>query len=318
MANKHGNRVVANFTEEVVGFALESYLSLISFPVQRFSIEPFSQADERWLGADARLHSSIRGFLPFYMQFKRPSAYPDFSTSKIIKGRKSLKLDIDPHALYFELRNKQPHHSDFQHNVLFKLRNWLRQTGLGDAAYVCPLFLERSNYRTSLHWSGVWNWARFRGHIPWELEQILIADAGRSIKFDRIPVISEHISIPPHKIVTSAKHSYSFTEAGTGLCFHSPEALPEGVDRLDKFLSKIAARFLDRTDKINRDQANQQLRELVAAVFGSEPGSKVPQFGEIDDPIGQWLAWGDFLSSEYGIEQYAFVRWDDSFPRFLF
>ena len=52
---RHGLRIDANYTEDVVGFALESFLTLLSFPRQRFSIEPFSRGKERWLGADARL-----------------------------------------------------------------------------------------------------------------------------------------------------------------------------------------------------------------------------------------------------------------------
>jgi hypothetical protein len=73
--NKNSLRLDADYTEDVVGFALESFLTLLSFPRHRFSIEPFSRAKERWLGADARLFSHrITGFRPFYMQFKRPSA----------------------------------------------------------------------------------------------------------------------------------------------------------------------------------------------------------------------------------------------------
>lgn len=51
---KNGLRIDANYTEDVVGFALESFLTLLGFPRQRFTIEPFSRAEERWLGADAR------------------------------------------------------------------------------------------------------------------------------------------------------------------------------------------------------------------------------------------------------------------------
>lgn len=58
-------RLDANFTEDTVGFALESFLSILSFPTLRFSIEPFSRAREHWLGADARLLGRVSGFRPF-------------------------------------------------------------------------------------------------------------------------------------------------------------------------------------------------------------------------------------------------------------
>lgn len=83
--NKNSLRLDADFTEDTVGFALESFLSILSFPRLRFSIEPFSRGKERWLGADARLNGHMVGFKPFYMQFKRPSAYPDTSTACVVQ-----------------------------------------------------------------------------------------------------------------------------------------------------------------------------------------------------------------------------------------
>lgn len=49
-----------NYTEDTVGFALESFLSLLSFPRRKFSIEPFSRGRERWLGADAHLEGRVK------------------------------------------------------------------------------------------------------------------------------------------------------------------------------------------------------------------------------------------------------------------
>src|SRR3546814_10714838 len=85
------------------------------------------------------------------MQFKRPAAYPDFSTSKIVTDRRKAGLTSTPHALYFPLRQKRETHQDFQHNVLLRLRQRLLNHGLGDAVYVCPLFLDRSAYRLNMH-----------------------------------------------------------------------------------------------------------------------------------------------------------------------
>jgi hypothetical protein len=310
--SKSGLRLDADFTEDVVGFALESFLAVMSFPRHRFSIEPFSRARERWLGADARLHGEMRGFRPFYMQFKRPSAYPDYSAANVIKDRKALNLQASPRALYFDLREKQAHHWDFQHNILFRLRQRLRKRQLGDAAYVCPLFLERSAYRFHLHWSGISLWPRFWRHHPWDFEEVLVNDGGRTFHFDRIPVLAEHITVPPHEKVSNAKHRYSFTEAGNDLCFHSPEALPDGATNLAAFLNALSDGFLDGAEKIQPQQANEELRTLMndALGDGSEALRPITEM-DADDPIGNWFAWGDYLRLQFGIDQYALVRWRD-------
>lgn len=313
---KNGLRIDANYTEDVVGFALESFLTLLGFPRQRFTIEPFSRAQERWLGADGRLHSEIRGFRPFYMQFKRPAAYPDISTSKIIRDRRKAGLSIAPRALYFPLRQKQESHRDFQHNVLFRLREKLLHRDLGDAAYVCPLFLDRSAYRLNLHWSGLTRWPRFWRHHPWEWEDFLLEDGGRTARFERIPVLAEHITVPPHKRITSAAHSYSFTEQGAELCFHSPQALPDGSMSLAVFLGKLVNGFL-RGEKLYPDRSDKTLAELIGAVYG-DSGEDTPRYLlEGDDPLGHWFGWGDHLRTHYGIEQYALVRWGEGLPELL-
>lgn len=304
---KRGLRIDADYTEDVVGFALEAFLAVMSFPSYRFTIEPFARKKERWLGADARLHSRISGFRPFYMQFKRPSAYPDFSSAGFIKDRKKLKLDVSPRALYFDLRAKQAHHYDFQHNILFRLRRRLRKRGIGEAAYVCPLFLDREAYRFNIHRAALSSW-----HLtdPWVLEDIVVNDGSSNIHFNRIPVLAEHITVPPHVVVTSAKHRYSFTESGTDLCFHSPEALPEGAMNFTKFLSVVCEGFTEDGNKIQPNQANQELHELIQATETTVP-DELNFEDKGGDSIGNWFTWGDHLLQQYGIHQYALVSWED-------
>ncbi|GAB3750282.1 hypothetical protein [Lysobacter olei] len=130
-----------NYIEDAVSIAIGSQLALLSFPFFKYSVVPISRARERWLGADAKLLGGKR-FLPFYMQFKRPFAHTVPSRAKIIKDRNKLspKLSTAPRTLYFSLQDKLKHHKDFQHNVLFRLRQKLLARGRGDAAYVCPLF----------------------------------------------------------------------------------------------------------------------------------------------------------------------------------
>ncbi|KJJ99201.1 hypothetical protein UB44_13755 [Burkholderiaceae bacterium 26] len=311
--NKNSLRLDADFTEDTVGFALESFLSLLSFPRFRFSIEPFSRGRERWLGADARLNGRISGFKPFYMQFKRPSAYPDASSAKIISDRKSLGLPVAPRALYFSLREKQPSHKDYQHNILFRLRKRLVTRNVGDAAYVCPLFLDRSAYRFHVHLAGLRRWPRFWRYDPWELEDILMNGSGGTVNFNAIPVLREHVSIPPHDMVTSAKHSYSFAEQGSDLCFHSPLAIPEGAHTLAYFLKGVVGNPQSDEGFIPSDAANGMLHELFSGEEGEEPSALLPEdfSSSVEDGIASWLHWGDYLKTEHQIEQFALVRWTD-------
>jgi hypothetical protein len=159
MADQKGLLKRPDYTEELVGFAIEAFLAVASFPRYRFSIEPFSKLKERQYGADGCLTDKIQHFKPFYMQFKRPYAYPQRSRSHVIKDRARLELTTSPISLFFELRKKKPNHTEYQHNILFKLREDLKSRNEGDAAYVCPLFLDRkhTDYASIyLRWSN-WN-----------------------------------------------------------------------------------------------------------------------------------------------------------------
>jgi len=307
-----GLRFDADYVEDIVGFALESFLSVISFPGQRFTIEPFSRSKERWLGADARLWEHASGFRPFYMQFKRPSAYLSTSKSKIIRDRinvKPIPLKTSPRTLFFPLRDKQSNHKDYQHNVLFRLRDRLRQRNIGDAAYVCPLFLDRAAYRFHLHFAALARWPRFWHGIPWEIaSQVISSSSSSQIRLDGIPVLAEHISIPPHALVHDARHSYSFTEDGNDVFFHSPKFLPEGAQRLDKWLSGLA----DKSSNHVLLSPENSLKELKAVIKGETDDDTLPfPEGLFDgiEPLAAWMLWGDFLKESFSIEQYAVIQW---------
>jgi len=311
--NKNSLRLDADFTEDTVGFALESFLSLLSFPRLKFSIEPFSRGRERWLGADARLNGHIAGFKPFYMQFKRPSAYPDTSTANVITDRKALQLPVAPRSLYFDLREKRPTHKDYQHNILYRLRRRLVKRKVGDAAYVCPLFLDRSAYRFHVHVAALRRWPRFWRYDPWEWEDILIRSSSGAVNYSAVPVLQEHVSIPPHDLVTSAKHSYSFTERGTDLCFHSPLSLPEGNRTLAYFLTGVVGNPQSDDGFIAPERAREILREIFSGAEDEDRGDLLPDElpNEAEDGIAGWLHWGDYLKTEHQIEQFALVRWVD-------
>lgn len=307
--NKNSLRLDADFTEDTVGFALESFLSLLSFPRLRFSIEPFSRGKERWLGADARLNGHIKDFKPFYMQFKRPTAYPDHSKAKVIVERTKLGLPVSPRTLYFDLRKKQESHFDFQHNILFRLRRRLIAKGLGDATYVCPLFLERSTYRFHVHMAGLNRWFKFWLLDPWDLKEILMHRKDGSLDFSQIPVLREHVSIPPHDLLADANHSYSFTEQGSDICFHSPLKLPEGSISLANFLTNLVGN-IEGDGFISIADASSQIKSLFEQ--NDNESSLLPEDWQLgDDGLEAWLRWGDYLKNEFQIEQFAIIRWEN-------
>ena len=134
------NLIIPDFTEEIVGFMIQSMLTITRFPRAPFALVPLSKKDEVIYGADALIDSVS----PIYIQFKRSFAYPDSSSSSIIKDRKKLKVNWSPRTLFFELRDKQPKHTDYQHNVLFDLKAKLDAAGKGKAFYAAPLFLNRT------------------------------------------------------------------------------------------------------------------------------------------------------------------------------
>ena len=208
---RQGLRIDANYVEDVVAIEIASFLSKVSFPQLRFSIEPLSRPRERWVGADARLTDSMRGFLPFYMQFKRPSAYPENSTSRIIQDRLKIRpnpLQTSPLVLFFQLLNKRPQHIDYQHNVLYRLNDRLRNSNKGAAVYVCPLFLDRQAYIHNLHMSSQSQVLRVYPDRVVTSSLVVVHSVTSSGTLANVPLIREHICIPPHALVTHAKHSY--------------------------------------------------------------------------------------------------------------
>lgn len=303
-------RLDPDFTEDVVSIALATYLAVLTFPNLRFSIEPFSRGRERWLGADARLSDRIAGIQPFYMQFKRPHGYVDSSKARIVRDRRKLTppLSVSPRTLFFPLREKQPHHTDYQHNILFRLNRRLKKLGLGEAAYVCPLFLSRQAYMHGAHMAAL----RRVAHIwpPYEFHDLLVTANGVAHTFQHVPLLAEHVVIPPHAKVGSAKHLYSFLEDGKEVCFHSPLSLPKGSEQLGSWLSRQVKVFSSRDTLVTRETAVERLNSLLAVDDRDAIGLEFEPSQSPRGPFEYWLEWGRYLQDEYSIEQYAFVLLD--------
>ncbi len=292
--------ITPDFTEDLVGFMIQSMLTVIRFPKAPFALIPLSKRDEIIYGADAIIES----ISPLYIQFKRSFAYPDDSSSKIIKDRKNLNKNCSPRTLFFELRDKQPHHTDFQHNILFDLKTKLDSLGIGKAFYTAPLFLNRTAYLLAVHMSSILSWRPWHWlmHEPfYERSQDILTSTG-SIRFQNIPILIDHIVIPPHTKVTTHKHKYSFLESGKEVCFHLPESLNGG-----QTLGQTIYDFLNfrdgqpTTEMTNFANSISLLKELSNGILEGETRQN-------ESIINRWLDFGEILSSQFEIYQFALVR----------
>jgi hypothetical protein len=306
---KDSKQIIPDFTEELVGFMIQMMLTITRFPRAPFAFIPLSKKEERFLGADARIDS----ISPVYLQFKRSFAYPSDSNAGFLKDRTNLNLDNNPRVLYFDLRKKEPTHSDFQHNVLFRLRQRLQNKGIGNAVYTAPLFLNRSAYLLSVHFSSLMHWR------PWhifdmdpffEREFNIISPTG-SIKFQNCPVLREHITIPPHTLVNTHKHRYSYRENGSQTCFHSPLMIGE-TNSLGQFMYDFF-RFKDgqpTSEMISLYESLNLLNELSNDLFGYtySNGNDDNSFFYIDS----WINFGEKLKITYDIDQFILLKYKNN------
>lgn len=302
-----------DFSEDTVAYAIESYLATVGFPFAKWSIEPFTKSHERRIGADGRLSKGIKTFFPFYIQFKRPCAYDALSSSKIVKDRRSFlkPLETLPYSLYFKLHRGRASPAFLQHNVLFKLRNRVKNVLKYDAvAYVCPVFLHRSEYRSHVLTSARFAWLKFWKLVPYSIRRVFIHNSAGGISMADIPAFSNHVSIPPHISVTTPKHNYSFSVYGDDLCFHSTPTRPEeNPMKFSDWLDGVLEHASDPRNLISADNSALSFNEIVGALdLDKYIVPFVPE--EIEGNAGfyeSWLRLGDFLKSNFRIDQFAVV-----------
>lgn len=294
------NLISPDFTEDNVSLMVQILLTVPRFPKAPFALVPLSKSDEVIYGADAYIDSVS----PLYIQFKRSFAYPDFSTSKIITDRKYLKVNYSPKALFFNLRDKQPTHKDYQHNVLFDLKTKLDASRQGKAFYTAPLFLNRTAYLKAVHMTFFswrpWHWFMDEPFY-WETQNI-ITQTG-TIGFQNIPILKEHIVIPPHVKVTTHKHRYSYLENGSEVCFHEPTKLDTKLTLEQTIYDYL--NFQDgqpTTQMTNLQESISLLNNLQNELFEESKSDQKESIFE------RWLNFGEKLRTEYDIFQFMLIK----------
>lgn len=287
----------ANYTEELVAALVTTQLTIMSFPVFDVQIVPFSSNFENLFGADAKIPGSAR-IAPFYMQFKRPNR--STPTGQISQDRGTFGLSCTTDSLNFRLRKKAVPVRKLQHNVLYRMRDRLLRRGIGDAAYVCSLFLSSRDYVAYTHLHGLLNWPLYWLNGPYTNRDVLIHDAA-PVSFAGIPLLYGHVSIPPHDAVMSADHSYSFDHMGGEVCFHSPSIIERDHRTFNDWIVGLRERA-----RSGRAPAYERSGELLADLLEAAELPDQPTSGD-GLSAAEWMAFGDALEEQYGISQFAFL-----------
>ncbi|MBO0939724.1 hypothetical protein J2I47_24475, partial [Fibrella sp. HMF5335] len=177
--------------------------------------------------------------------------------------------------------------------------------GKGKAFYTAPLFLHRTAYLLAVHMSSLLSWRPWPWfmHEPfYEQSQNILTSSG-SIRFQNIPILKEHIVIPPHTKVVTYKHKYSYLETGKEVCFHEPTNL-ENQSTLGQTIYDFL-KFREgqpTTEMINLSESSALLDNLQNGLFDEA------QEGRIQNIISRWIEFGDRLRADFNIYQFMLLK----------
>ncbi|TSJ46642.1 hypothetical protein [Fluviicola chungangensis] len=279
-------RIQSELSEDQIEADVASYLGYITpFWSRRFQL---NAVDEQLTGAD----KLFKNFKPIYLQFKvseglknLPRGFQLLSPNRDLQSirvfRRREELSRNP-TLYFRLRNKAKTANDFQHNILLSLHNPPIQYAL----YVAPLSLTIEEYNKSLKQSFL---ERLFIIDPFDYRPIGITSSIRKRYLGLNPFLRGHISIPPHEVITTSNHYYSYSKSGSDLAWHSGESL-KGDFRLSSQLEKIFYESYEFGDGFNMEKYSMFIKE------------NFKEFNK-DQPYEQTIYdFANFLKTEYDIK----------------
>ncbi|SDG32213.1 hypothetical protein SAMN04487996_117148 [Dyadobacter soli] len=238
-------RLRSQLSENQIESDVASYLGCIT-PIWSARFRLIS-VNEQLTGADKLFNR----FLPIYMQFKVSQGLkPERSftdrivrtpLTRIIQYREENNLSGNP-ILYFQLRRQARMATDFQHNILFKLNQPPDQFSL----YIAPLTLNDSEYYKLMH--PKW-YMRLSPFDPFLHRELAVHDAviRKNILLGNNPFLRHHISIPPHTLVDTHEHHYSYSQTGGDVAWHGGE-LRQGDFRLSTQMNRILNYFYNSSN----------------------------------------------------------------------
>ena len=197
------------------------------------TVRQITQKQEKYRGGYDAVVSSV---IPFYVQAKTASFYPENSRSDIIRIRNDLGVNCSPGAFAFPLRRHDGTDEPLQHNALF----WLSLRSM--AGYVCPTFVSESTLERRLNEA-----LTVQRHQIWTYDDLnYFEQGGVSVNKIRTKHFRGLITIIPHRLVDNYKHRYSYTnELSPDVVFHSEPEKVKGVYNFGKFIEEF---FLDSSD----------------------------------------------------------------------
>lgn len=230
-------KIDSQLSENQIESDVSSYLGYIT-PIWSRKRFRLISVDEQLTGADKLFNR----FVPIYLQFKVSQGLNPNATivqralnkplANIITYRKNNALSGNP-ILYFPLRRQAKTAIDLQHNILFKLNDPPLQYSL----YIAPLTLEIAEYDKLL--DAGW-FMRFFPLNPFSQREFEIHDTGlrSNLILGLNPFLKHHVSIPPHTLVNTHNHHYSYSMSAGDVAWHGGKVFNDDF-RLSNQLLKI-------------------------------------------------------------------------------
>ncbi|MBZ4191709.1 hypothetical protein [Niabella beijingensis] len=281
-------KIDSQLSENQIESDVSSYLGYITpFWSKRFRL---ISVDEQTTGADKLFNR----FIPIYLQFKVSHGLNPISPialqfqkkplANIINYRKNNNLSGNP-ILYFQLRKQAKTAQDLQHNILFQLNKPPQQYSL----YVAPLTLEIAEYEKLLDADWLMKFYRFNPFFDRDFE-LHDTSSQRDILLGSNPFLRHHISIPPHTLVNTHDHHYSYSKSGGDVAWHGGEILSDDF-RFSNQLLKIL------NTSYNRDFSFSQ-RQFIEFINDFDDYRNV---NNNEDDIFQILRFSNYLKTTHNI-----------------
>ncbi|MBS1662041.1 MAG: hypothetical protein JST68_13440 [Bacteroidetes bacterium] len=290
-------KIKSELSEKQIESDIATYLGLITPPGQ--NAFRLIDENEQLTGADKQFDRII----PIYLQFKVSEGLkplggywpaPKIFPLQAIRQFRSRNGFADNPTLYFKLRDRTIHATDFQHNVLLKTA----EISDGNAYYVAPLTLRLEEYESFTDLGE----DRFLLH-PFYYHDISVYKDALPTLLSHIPFLRRHISIRPHQRVSSSDHYYSYSRNGGEIAWHSPAVVDEDARLSERLKSIFSAAISYAENGLSTEEMALRIRRsnlfiefIDDSVYGDNQATRVIQ------------DFGSQLYREYSIRQFLILK----------